>query len=60
VRFYGVPLHAWNGIFFLELASTQCRLLKTDDVTINKDIMDFAHLLIATSELKELNVVVNL
>jgi len=54
-----VPLLAWNKIIFLELASTQGRLLIIDDVTINKDIMDFARFLISISELKELNVVVN-
>jgi len=36
VRCYGVPLHAWNNIFFLELASSHGRLLKIDEVTINK------------------------
>ena len=45
--------------FFLELASSDGRLLKIDEVTINKEKMDFARLLIATSDLKELNDVVN-
>ena len=59
MRCFGVPLHAWNYIFFLELASTRCRLLKIDDVTVNKERMDFARFLIATHELKELNYVVH-
>jgi hypothetical protein len=59
VECYGVPLHSWNDIFFLELASTRGRLLKIDDVTVNKEKMDFARFLIATSELKELNYVVH-
>nr|ABN08666.1 RNA-binding region RNP-1 (RNA recognition motif) [Medicago truncatula] len=57
VRCYGVPLHAWNDIFFLELAATCGRLLKIDDVTVNKDRMDYARFLIATPDLKELNYV---
>ena len=59
VRCYGVPLHAWNDIFFLELASSRGRLLKIEDATVNKDRLDFARFLIATPELKELNFVVN-
>ena len=59
MRCYVVPLHAWNNIFFLELASSHGRLLKIDEVTINKERMNFARLLIATSVLKELNDVVN-
>jgi len=48
VRCYGVPLHVWNNIFFLELATTQGRLLKIDDCTINKDRLDFARFLTST------------
>ena len=58
IRCYGVPLHAWNDIFFLELASTRGRLLKIDDTTVNKEKLDYARFLIATFELKELNYVV--
>lgn len=56
VRCFGVPLQAWNNIFFLELVTTQGRLLKIDDCTINKDRMDYARFLIATPLLKEINV----
>jgi len=59
IRCYGVPLHAWNDIFFLELASTRGRLLKIDDATVKKEKMDYARFLIATSDLKELNYVVH-
>jgi len=55
-RCYGVPLQAWNNIFFLELAATQGRLLKTDDCTINRDMMNYARFLVATPLLKEINV----
>lgn len=57
VRCYGVPLHVWNDIFFLELAATQGRLLKIDDCTTNKDRLDYARLLISTPSLKEINVI---
>ena len=57
VRCYGVPIQAWNNIFFLELAATQGLLLKIDDFTINKDRMDYARLLVATPLLKEINVI---
>jgi len=56
VRCYGVPLQAWNNIFFLELAATQGRLLKIDDCNINKDMMDYARFLVATPLLKEIDV----
>jgi hypothetical protein len=58
VRCYGVPIVAWNSIFFAELAETQGNLLMIDEVTINKDRMDFARILITTSSLKEINTTV--
>jgi hypothetical protein len=38
VRCYEVSLHAWNNIFFLELASSQGRLLKIYDITSNREV----------------------
>ncbi|GAU44567.1 hypothetical protein TSUD_367230 [Trifolium subterraneum] len=58
VRCYGVLVHAWNDIFFAELAETQGRLLKIDDVTSNKERMDYAHLLLAIPLVKEVNTTV--
>jgi hypothetical protein len=58
VRCYGVPVHAWNDIFFAELAETQGRLLKIDDVTSNKERMDYARLLLAIPLVKEVNTTV--
>ncbi|GAU46155.1 hypothetical protein TSUD_401590 [Trifolium subterraneum] len=55
VRCYGIPLHAWNPIFFAEIAESQGRLLKVDECTLNKDRMDFARILIATPSLQDLN-----
>ncbi|GAU51009.1 hypothetical protein TSUD_377370 [Trifolium subterraneum] len=55
VRCYRIPLHAWNPIFFAEIAELQGRLLKVDECTLNKDHMDFARILIATPSLQNLN-----
>ncbi|GAU41532.1 hypothetical protein TSUD_140630 [Trifolium subterraneum] len=58
VRCYGIPVHAWNPIFFAELAETQGRLLKIEESTVNRERMDFASILIATSSVKEINVTI--
>ena len=41
----------------MELASLHGRLLNSDKVTLNKDRMDYAHLLVSNTFLKELNAV---
>ncbi|GAU18424.1 hypothetical protein TSUD_203130 [Trifolium subterraneum] len=56
VRCFGVPVHAWNNIFFAELAESHGRLLKIDECTSNKSRMDYARFKIATPSLKEINV----
>ncbi|GAU23785.1 hypothetical protein TSUD_26930 [Trifolium subterraneum] len=48
---------AWNMIFFAELAETQGRLLQVDECTVNKERMDFARILVATS-FKEVSVTI--
>ncbi|GAU10944.1 hypothetical protein TSUD_112380 [Trifolium subterraneum] len=55
LRCYGVPIQAWNPIFFCELAESQGRLLKIDDCTYNKEQMDYARILVATTSLQEIN-----
>jgi hypothetical protein len=51
VRLYGIPLHAWNESFF-KLCVFDCgRLLRADSYTMEKDRLDFARVLIATSSL---------
>jgi hypothetical protein len=51
VRLYGVPLHAWNERFF-KLCVFDCgRFLRADSYTVEKDRLDFARILIATSSL---------
>jgi hypothetical protein len=52
VRLYGVPLHAWNEKFF-KLCVFDCgRFLRADNYTVEKDRLDFARVLIATSSLE--------
>ncbi|MCH90475.1 sulfate transporter, partial [Trifolium medium] len=51
VRLYGVPLHAWNVQFF-KLCVFDCgRFLRADSCSADKDRLDFARVLIATSSL---------
>jgi hypothetical protein len=39
---YGVPLHAWN-IEFFKLCVLDCgRLLRVDDMTLDRDRFDYA------------------
>ena len=51
LRIYGVPLHAWNYDFF-KLCVYDCgRLLRIDDVTLDRDRFDYARVLVSTSSL---------
>lgn len=55
VRIYGVPLHAWNSKKF-KLCVFDCgRLLRMDEVTVEKERFDYARVLIATSSLEVIN-----
>jgi hypothetical protein len=48
VRIYGVPLHVWNLDFF-KLCVYDCgRLLRLDDLTLEKGRFDYARVLIST------------
>jgi len=51
VRIYGVPLHAWNYEFFKLCVYDSGRLLKIDDITLDRDRFDYARVLVATSSL---------
>jgi hypothetical protein len=56
VRIYGIPLHAWNVDFF-RLCVMDCgRFLRTDDCSLEKDMFDYARVLVATSSLEVINV----
>jgi len=51
LRIYGVPLHTWNFDFF-KLCVYDCgRLLRLDDITLDRDRFDYAWLLVSTSSL---------
>ena len=52
VRIYGVPLHAWNYDIF-KLCVYDCgRLLKIDDITLDREHFGYARVLVATSSLE--------
>ena len=51
LRIYGVTLHAWNYDFF-KLCVYDCgRLLRIDDITLDRDRFDYARVLVSTSSL---------
>ena len=51
LRIYGVPLHTWNFDFF-KLCVFDCgRLLRIDDITLDRDRFDYARILVSTSSL---------
>ncbi|KAK2377208.1 zinc finger BED domain-containing protein RICESLEEPER [Trifolium repens] len=51
VRLYGIPLTAWNVEFF-KLCVFDCgRFVRADNCSADRDRLDFARVLIATSEL---------
>jgi len=55
VRIYGVLLHAWNYDFF-KLCVMDCgRLLKIDDITLERDRFDYARILLSTTSLEVIN-----
>jgi len=55
VRIYGVPLHAWNYDFF-KLCVMDCgRLLRVDDITLERDRFDYARILLSTNFLDVIN-----
>ncbi|GAU33774.1 hypothetical protein TSUD_393360 [Trifolium subterraneum] len=51
VRLYGIPLHAWNENFF-KLCVFDCRYLRADSGSVERDRLDYARILIATSALE--------
>ena len=60
VRIYGVPLHAWNFDFF-KLCVYDCgRLLRMDDITLDRDRFDYARILVATRSLDIINQVASI
>ena len=57
VRIYGVPIHAWN-INFFKLCVLDCgRLLQVDELTLDKERLDYARVMLATSSLELINTI---
>ncbi|GAU43941.1 hypothetical protein TSUD_284480 [Trifolium subterraneum] len=52
VRLYGIPLHAWNDNFFKLWVLDYRRYLRADSSTIDKERLDFARILLATTSLE--------
>ncbi|MCI62557.1 sulfate transporter, partial [Trifolium medium] len=51
VRLYGIPLHAWNVNFFKLCVFDRGRFLRADSCSADRDKLDFARVLIATTDL---------
>ncbi|PNX75570.1 putative sulfate transporter, partial [Trifolium pratense] len=55
VRLYGIPLNAWNEQFFKICVFDCGRYLRMDEYSADKDRLDFARVLIATTDLDIIN-----
>lgn len=55
VRVFGVPVHAWNIEFFKLCVLGAGRFLHVDECTEAKARLDFARILISTSQLEKVN-----
>jgi len=55
VRVYGVPIHAWNVEFFKLCVMDVGRFVRADECTVDKSRIDFARILISTSNLEIVN-----
>jgi hypothetical protein len=49
LRIYGVPIHAWNHNFFMQIVKPWGTFINADDGTSKKTTMDVARLMIRTS-----------
>ena len=57
LRLYDIPLQAWNENFF-KLCILDCgRFLRTDSCSVDRDMFDYARILIATPSLEVINCV---
>jgi len=55
LRVYGIPVHAWNDVFFRLCVSGMSRFLSVDDCTADKARLDFARILVATPNIEIVN-----
>jgi hypothetical protein len=52
---YGVPVHAWYDVFFKLCVFGIGRFIHADECTIDKAQLDFARILISTSQIEIVN-----
>jgi hypothetical protein len=55
LRIYGTPMHAWNELFFKLCVSVCGRFIRSDDCTVDKARLDYARVLISTTQLEVVN-----
>lgn len=55
VRLFGIPLHAWNEIFFKLCTMDVGRFLRTDSCTKERERFDYARVLVATHSFEIIN-----
>jgi len=55
LRVYGTPVHAWNENFFRSCVSRIGRFIHADESTVTKARLDYACILVPTSQLEILN-----
>lgn len=57
LRVYGIPIHAWNELFF-KLCVMECgTYLRMDDMSLDRGRFDYARILISTSSIEAVNCV---
>jgi len=55
LRVYGTPVHAWNENFFRLCVTGIGRFIQADESTVSKARLDYARILVSTSQLEILN-----
>ena len=60
IRLYGIPLQAWNEFFLKLCAFDFGHMMKVDSCTVDRDQLDYARVLLATTSLKFFNDSINI
>lgn len=55
LRIYGVPIHAWTEDFFRLCVLDTGRFLHIDDCTVDKARLDYARVLVSTTQIEIVN-----
>ena len=55
LRVYGIPIHAWNENFFRLCVTEIGRFIQADESTVSKARLDYARVLVSTSQIEILN-----